>query len=108
VEFIETLPYIIKHKKGKDNVIADALSRCYKLSQLDNKIFGLERIKNYMLLILTSRMPIRIAEKGEHGINMYCMMVFCTMLTSFLFQLVLFIFYFCRKRTEVVRWDILE
>jgi hypothetical protein len=45
VEFIETLPYIIKHKKGKDNVIADALSRCYKLSQLDNKIFGLERIK---------------------------------------------------------------
>jgi hypothetical protein len=45
VEFIETLPYIIKHKKGKDNVIADALSRCYKLSQLGNKIFGLERIK---------------------------------------------------------------
>jgi hypothetical protein len=27
VEFIESFPYIIKHKKGKDNVIADALSR---------------------------------------------------------------------------------
>ena len=26
VEFIESFPYIIKHKKGKDNVIADALS----------------------------------------------------------------------------------
>jgi hypothetical protein len=25
VEFIETFPYIIKHKKGKDNVIANAL-----------------------------------------------------------------------------------
>jgi hypothetical protein len=46
VEFIETFPYIIKHKKGKDNVIADALSRCYTmLSQLNHKIFGLESLK---------------------------------------------------------------
>ena len=27
VEFIESFPYVIKHKKGKDNIIADALSR---------------------------------------------------------------------------------
>ncbi|XP_024009250.1 uncharacterized protein LOC112084361 [Eutrema salsugineum] len=27
VEFIETFPYVIKYKKGKDNVVADALSR---------------------------------------------------------------------------------
>jgi hypothetical protein len=46
VEFIETFPYIIKHKKGKDNVIADALSRRYSmLSQLGHKIFGLESLK---------------------------------------------------------------
>jgi hypothetical protein len=46
VEFIETFPYIIKHKKGKDNAIADALSRCYTmLSQLDHKMFGLESLK---------------------------------------------------------------
>jgi hypothetical protein len=46
VEFIESFPYIIKHKKGKENVIADALSRRYTmLSQLDFKIFGLETIK---------------------------------------------------------------
>jgi hypothetical protein len=46
VEFIESFPYVIKHKKGKDNVIADALSRRYTmLSQLDFKIFGLETIK---------------------------------------------------------------
>jgi hypothetical protein len=46
VEFIETFPYIIKHKKGKENIIADALSICYSmLSQLDHKIFGLESIK---------------------------------------------------------------
>src|SRR5207244_3482548 len=46
IEFIESFPYIIKHKKGKDNVIADSLSRRYTmLSQLDHKIFGLEIIK---------------------------------------------------------------
>jgi hypothetical protein len=46
VEFIETFPYIIKHKKGKENVIADALSRRYTmLSQLDHNFFGLESIK---------------------------------------------------------------
>jgi hypothetical protein len=46
VEFIETFPYTIKHKKGTDNVIAHALSRCYTmLSQLDHKFFGLESIK---------------------------------------------------------------
>jgi hypothetical protein len=46
VEFIETFLYIIKHKKGKKNVITDALSRRYTmLSQLDHKIFGLESLK---------------------------------------------------------------
>jgi hypothetical protein len=46
VEFIETFPYIFKHKKGKENVIVDALSRRYTmLSQLDHKFFGLESIK---------------------------------------------------------------
>ena len=29
VEFTESFPYVIKHKKGKDNIIADALSRRY-------------------------------------------------------------------------------
>ena len=38
--------YIIKHKKGKDNIIADILSRRYAmLSQLDCHIFRLEIIK---------------------------------------------------------------
>ena len=38
VEFIESFPYIIKHKKGKDNVIVDAFSRRYTL--LPNLIVG--------------------------------------------------------------------
>jgi hypothetical protein len=45
VEFIESFPYIIKHKKGKDNVVADALSRKNMLlTQLDINIPGLESI----------------------------------------------------------------
>jgi len=31
VEFIETFPYVIKYKQGKENIIADALSRRYVL-----------------------------------------------------------------------------
>jgi hypothetical protein len=47
VESIESFPYVIKHKKWKDNVIANALSRRYALlTQLDYKIFGLETIKD--------------------------------------------------------------
>jgi hypothetical protein len=47
VEFIESFPYIIKHKNKKDNVIADALSHRYTmLSQLDFKIFGLQTMKD--------------------------------------------------------------
>ena len=46
VELIESFPYVIKHKKGKENVIADALSRRHTLlTQLDYNIFGLETIK---------------------------------------------------------------
>ncbi|KAG7567587.1 Integrase catalytic core [Arabidopsis thaliana x Arabidopsis arenosa] len=47
VEFIETFPYVIKYKKGKDNVVADALSRRYVLlSSLDAKLLGFEHIKS--------------------------------------------------------------
>ena len=47
VEFIETFPYVIRHNKGKESVIVDALSRRYTmLSQLDFKIFGLKTIKD--------------------------------------------------------------
>uniref|UniRef100_A0A1J3GT37 RNA-directed DNA polymerase n=2 Tax=Noccaea caerulescens TaxID=107243 RepID=A0A1J3GT37_NOCCA len=47
VEFIETFPYVIKYKKGKDNVVADALSRRYTLlSTLDAKLLGFEQIKD--------------------------------------------------------------
>ncbi|XP_052477139.1 uncharacterized protein LOC128032565, partial [Gossypium raimondii] len=46
VEFIETFPYMIQYKTGKDNVVADALSRRYTLiTTLNAKVLGFEHIK---------------------------------------------------------------
>ena len=47
VEFIETFPYVIKYKQGKENVAANALSRRYALtSTLDAKLLDFEYIKD--------------------------------------------------------------
>ncbi|KAF7823723.1 putative gag-pol polyprotein [Senna tora] len=46
LEFIETFPYVIKHKKGKENVVADALSRMYSLiTSLHARLLGFELLK---------------------------------------------------------------
>lgn len=46
LEFIETFPYVIKYKKGKENVVADALSRRYVLlNALHTKLLGFKHIK---------------------------------------------------------------
>ena len=46
MEFIETFPYVIKYKQGKDNVVVDALSRRYALiTTLNAKLLGFEYIK---------------------------------------------------------------
>jgi len=71
VEFLETFPYIIKHKKGNDNVIADALSRRYAmLSQLDYRIFGLETIKGQYALDDDFKDVILNSKRDVHGINL--------------------------------------
>ncbi|KAG8485860.1 hypothetical protein CXB51_019211 [Gossypium anomalum] len=47
VEYLESFPYVIKYKKGKDNIVADVLSRRYTLlSYLDSKILGFALLKD--------------------------------------------------------------
>jgi hypothetical protein len=46
-EFIESFPYIIKYIKGKENVVADALScKCMIVTQLELNVIGFEHIKD--------------------------------------------------------------
>nr|XP_016479949.1 PREDICTED: uncharacterized protein LOC107801179 [Nicotiana tabacum] len=46
VEFIETFPYVISYKQGKDNIVADPLSRRHALvSNLTSKLMGFDYIK---------------------------------------------------------------
>jgi hypothetical protein len=45
-EFIETFPYVIKYKQGKENIVADALSRRYVIvSTLNAKLLIFEYVK---------------------------------------------------------------
>ena len=47
VEFIESFSYIVKYKKGKENVVADALSRkSVLLNRLDVQVPGLESLRD--------------------------------------------------------------
>jgi hypothetical protein len=46
-EFIKSFPYVIKYIKGKENVVADALSRkCMLVHQLELNVIGFEHIKD--------------------------------------------------------------
>ena len=46
MEFVETFPYVIRYKQGKENIIVNALSRRYVLiSTLYAKLLGFEYIK---------------------------------------------------------------
>ena len=46
VEFIETFPYVIKYKQGKENIIVDALSRMYVLLHtMNTRLLGFEYVK---------------------------------------------------------------
>jgi len=46
-EFIESFPYVIKYIKGKENVVAGALShKCMLLTKLELNVIGFEHIKD--------------------------------------------------------------
>jgi hypothetical protein len=65
VEFIETFPYVIQYKQGKENVVADALSCRYTLlSTLDAKLLDFEHIKNYMLKTTNFLRNIELVRKS--------------------------------------------
>jgi hypothetical protein len=47
LEYIETFPYVIHYKQGKENIVADALSRRYVLlTSMSAKMLGFEYVKD--------------------------------------------------------------
>ena len=47
MEYIETFPYVIQYKQGKENVVVDALSQRYVLLiSLGPKMLGFEYVKD--------------------------------------------------------------
>lgn len=49
LEFTETFLYIIKYKKGKENIVVDALSRRHVLiTTMDSKVLGSSTLKVFM------------------------------------------------------------
>jgi hypothetical protein len=102
IEFIETFPYVVKHKRGKDNIVADALSRrCALITQLDTKYLVWNPVNTlcHLMLILKNLSLVALMEKVV--INIMCMMASCFGLTKYAFQLVRFITFFCRKHMQV-------
>ena len=68
VEFLETFPYVIRYKQGKENIVADALSRRYVLiSTLDAKLLGFEQIKEIYSLDRDFGEEYRMCEKNAIG-----------------------------------------
>ena len=68
MEFIETFPYVIKYKEGKENVVADALSRRYVLlSALESKLLGFEFIKDIYATDPDFKEVFRKSSKTAYG-----------------------------------------
>ncbi|XP_048627497.1 uncharacterized protein LOC125596364 [Brassica napus] len=69
LEFVETFPYVIKYKKGKDNVVADALSRTHTLiSTMEANIMGFEFIKDSYATDLDFQEAFRKTTQGAFGV----------------------------------------
>ncbi|KAI9157174.1 hypothetical protein LWI28_017969 [Acer negundo] len=68
LEFIITFPYVIKYKKGKENVVANALSRRYVLlSTLDARMLGFDYIKELYMEDSDFGNVFNTCEKVEFG-----------------------------------------
>ncbi|XP_010525370.1 PREDICTED: uncharacterized protein LOC104803186 [Tarenaya hassleriana] len=68
LEFIETFPYIIKYKKGKENVVADALSHRHTLiSVMEARLFGFEHVKAQYKGDRDFGTIVEECRKGDHG-----------------------------------------
>ena len=68
MEFIETFPYVIWYKQGKENIVTDSLSCKYVLiSTLDAKLLGFEHVKELYADDLDFNVEYQACEKTASG-----------------------------------------
>jgi hypothetical protein len=109
VEFIETFPYIVKYKKGKDNVVVDALSRRnVLLNQLEVKVLGLENLKEMYNDDPEFLEPYIHCKMEKVGKNIIYMMDFCLELTNFVYQILRLDCFCYKSHMEEVQQVILD
>ena len=108
-EFLESFPYVIKYKKGKENVVMDALSRRNNLlfTCLDIHVLGLEEIKELYTsdIFFGSIFAKCSVERGFD--DFYLHDGYFLKLTNFVYPSLLFVSCFCKSHMEVVSWDTL-
>ncbi|RDY13328.1 Tf2-8, partial [Mucuna pruriens] len=74
MEFLEQFPYVIKYKKGKANIVADALSKRHALlAMLETKLLGFENFKDFVyrpiIVVLSQSMEVSFGTKAhEEGL----------------------------------------
>jgi hypothetical protein len=103
VEFIETFPYIVKYKKGKDNIVADALSRKnILLNQLEVKVLGLESIKELYSTDHEFSGPYAKCTAGKGWEKYHIHEEFLFRANNYVFQIALLDFCCCRKHMKEV------
>jgi hypothetical protein len=102
-EFIETFPCIVKYKKGKDNIVADALScKNILLNQLEVKVLGLESIKELYSTNHEFSEPYDKCTTGKGWEKYHIMKDFYFELTNYVFQIALLDFCCCKKHMKEV------
>ncbi|RDY10581.1 hypothetical protein CR513_04866, partial [Mucuna pruriens] len=97
-EFIKQFPYVIKYKKGKENLVVDALSKRHVLlSTLHAKLLEFEYVKE--LNVIDPDFAHIYLVKRVYILSSICMMVFCLKKISFVCLKVLCVNYLLDKLT---------
>jgi hypothetical protein len=93
----------VKYKKGKDNIVADALScKNILLNQLEVKVLGLESIKELYSTNHEFSEPYDKCTTGKGWEKYHIMKDFYFELTNYVFQIALLDFCCCKKHMKEV------